>query len=271
MSSLFDSLSPVPVRERAVGAGFVLLGVYLNIPYAVLGATFEYPAILRRPAGEVLERFAAGGPALVWTWEAFALAAVALVPLAVAGWRVTSGERAGRDWANLAAVAGMAAGVFQALGLVRWVFAVPYLAQAYTAPESTAAAREAAVLVFEGLHRFAGVAVGEHLGQLATAAWAGALSVAWWRSGRLGRGAAALGLGAAGAILAGLAEGFATVLDFDPGVLGLGTMVGYLALSVWMVWAGAALWRGGRRARVDVSPLGRPARGRPAGSVPSSV
>jgi hypothetical protein len=258
MTSSLHAFSSPPERERLVGAGFVLLGVYLNIPYAVLGATFDYPGILRRPAGEVLERFAAGGPALVWTWEAFALAAVALVPLAVAGWRVTAGTRAGRGWENLAAVAGVLAGVFQALGLVRWVFAVPYLAEAYTAPWAAVATREAAVLVFEGLHRFAGVAVGEHLGQLATAAWAGALSVAWWRAGRLGRGAAALGLGAAAAILAGLAEGFATVLEFDPGVLGLGTMVGYLALSVWMVWTGTALWRGGRRKRAEVNPPTRP-------------
>ena len=51
-------------------------------------------------------------------------------------------------------------------------------------------------------------------------------------------------VGAAAALIAfGLAEGFTTVIAFDPGVLGLATPVGYVALSVWMVAVGVSFIR----------------------------
>src|ERR687890_1828687 len=36
----------------------------------VLSSTFDWPDILREPAGVVLPAFAAGGPSLIWTWFA---------------------------------------------------------------------------------------------------------------------------------------------------------------------------------------------------------
>ena len=36
-----------------------------NAGYAALALRFEYPGILRRPTGEILERFRAGGTGLV--------------------------------------------------------------------------------------------------------------------------------------------------------------------------------------------------------------
>jgi len=71
-----------PARP-ALGTATIALAILFNLPYALLAASFDYPAILRHPPAEVLARFAAGGAGLVLTWYAFALAALALTPLAI--------------------------------------------------------------------------------------------------------------------------------------------------------------------------------------------
>ena len=70
-------------RQPALGIAAIALAILFNLPYAILAASFDYPAILRRPPAEVLTRFAEGGAGLVLTWYAFALAALALTPLAI--------------------------------------------------------------------------------------------------------------------------------------------------------------------------------------------
>lgn len=212
----------------------ILLGIYLNVPFTILGLVFSYPGILRRPTGEILTRFEAGGPFLLGFWYSFLLAALAMMVLAGTARRLGSG----------ASVAGLLAGMFQAIGLIRWVFVVPGLARAYTAPVSTAATREATTVVFDALHAYAGVAIGEHLGQLATAVWAVLFASSLRRAGRIPNWQLRLAWTAAALILAGLVEGFATVLPFDPGVLGVATPLGFIVLSVWMVAAGLSLYRG---------------------------
>ena len=69
---------------------------------------------------------------------------------------------------------GVAAGLVQALGLVRWPFAVPELARRYLAapdgPDGEATRRTVEV-TFATLHRLLGVGIGEHLGYLLTGLW----------------------------------------------------------------------------------------------------
>src|SRR5689334_24158574 len=61
---------------------------------------------------------------------------------------------------------GVLAGAVQFLGLIRWPFLVPSLADMYTDPESTQATRDGVAVVFQAFHRYAGMAIGEHLGFL---------------------------------------------------------------------------------------------------------
>ena len=81
------------------GILLIVLPIAFNVAFAALAARFDYPDILRRPTGEVLERFRAGGSSLVLLWWAFAMTAVLLAP----GSRAAVGEphgcrrRAARD------------------------------------------------------------------------------------------------------------------------------------------------------------------------------
>jgi hypothetical protein len=217
-----------------LGAAAIAEAVAFNLAFGRLAASFDYPDILRRPAAEVLDAFVAGGPALVLTWYAFALSALAMVPLAL-GLALSGGTSAARV---SAAVLGALAGTVQAIGLVRWVFAVPMLAQ-------LGDGREAAFLI---LNQWGGVGVGEHLGYLLTAGFLAAMAIA-----ELGEGARirpAVALVSAAAMVAGSWEGVALALGTDGSLFGLAAVVGYLGLSAWLVMEGAVWFLPGRAPRL---------------------
>src|SRR5829696_264812 len=130
-------------------AGLLLIAVPLafNAAFALLAARFDYPDILRRPTGDVLAAFRAGGTSLVLLWWAFALTAVLLAPLVVLLSSVISD--ADRTLLAVGTTVGVLAAVVQFLGLVRWPFLVPYLARAAAEPDASAARGEAIDIVFQ--------------------------------------------------------------------------------------------------------------------------
>jgi hypothetical protein len=222
---------------RGIGISLIVFAVYFNLPYAWLGSHFDYPAILRRPPGAILEAFAAGGAPLILAWAAFALAAILLAPVAVALAHVTR-----RDGASAIAALGIAAAVTQAIGLSRWVYAVPGLAARWS-QSSDPAVRAAIETSFTTLHQFAGVGIGEAIGQTLTAFWLIGAALAQRHHPRFGRALAITGIAGGVILLLGLVEGLATVLSFDPGLFGLAAMIGFLVLTVWLIWTGVRCLR----------------------------
>jgi hypothetical protein len=230
------------MQRTLLGLAALLLAIGYNLPFAGLAARFDYPDILRRPAGEVLEAFAAGGPALVLTWYAFALSAVALILFAPALALGTA------DWvrrpglAVAAATVGALAGLAQAIGLMRWVFAIPGMAAAYAEPGTDAATRAALEVGFGLLNQWGGVAIGEHLGQMLTVVWVGLAAMqAWYCRLPLSRVAALPAALAVIGITLGLGEGLSLALGHEAPVLGMLAVAGFLALSLWLVILGAGL------------------------------
>ncbi len=216
-------------------------GIYLNIPFAILGAIFDYPNILRQPAAEVLLQFQAGGGRLLATWYAFALVALLFPFVVLLLHRVRGSEN--ETWWRLGTVAGILAGALQLLGLIRWVFVVPSLAAVFSDPQSSPASRDAAVVIFQALHQYAGVALGEHLGQLFTALWVLFVAAASFRSRIFTKWQGVAGVLIAVSLLLGLVEGFATVIAFDPGVFGVLPMFSFIALTLWVISLGISCLR----------------------------
>lgn len=158
-------------RPALVKAGVALatVAVLANVPYSALIALFDYDDVLRRPAGEVLELFHAGGSILVLAWWTFALSAIGFAVAAM-----LLGEALKEDKARLATgftLFGVLSGVFQAAALLRWTFAIPAVATAYVQGAEGSAERAAAVASYEALNTFAGVGMGEHLGQVLLMVW----------------------------------------------------------------------------------------------------
>lgn len=227
-------------RRRRTGWALLAFAVAMNVPFALLAATFDYPDVLRRGPGEVLPGFRAGGVGLLLQWYAYAAVAAAFVPLSLALRRVLPVPRRGLDGLVLL---GAFAGVFQVLGLLRWVFVVPSLAAAYVEPGASDATRAAAAQVFTAVHQLFGVAIGEHLGQLTTAMWTFVVVRALAGAAWCARPVRWLGTLAGALLVVGQAEAFATVVPMPLGPLALAVPVGFLLWACWLGALGIALVR----------------------------
>ena len=215
--------------SHLTGAALVALALYFNLPFARLAIIFDYPDILRRPPDQIFAAFAAGGSELVLTWYAFVLAALLFVPVSMA-YALGSGRlKTGAELAITAAIIGALAGLLQAVGLLRWVLVVPGL----VATKDTAG--------FALIHAYAGLGLGEHLGQLVTALYV--TLVAMLQSREAARKTALLGASTAALIAVGAMEGPILALGISAGPIPLAAIAGYLSLTLWLILSGVTLIR----------------------------
>jgi hypothetical protein len=218
------------------GLLLILTPIAFNVFFTMLSMTFEYPDILREPAGDVLRKFDDGGTGLIATWYGFMLTAVLFVPLAVMVHKVL--VRPDTPYLAVATAFGVVAGIVQFLGLVRWPLLVPYLADTYLDPASSESTKESTLVVFEAFNRYAGVAVGENLGYLFTALWTLMVALAMFGSELPFRTwLGGLGMVSALAILLGTLEpaGFEPAADI--------VVVGYILWSIWLLLFGVFVVR----------------------------
>jgi hypothetical protein len=153
--------------EFAAALLLIAVPVAFNVTFTLLARSFSYPDILRQSAGSILTAFGAGGSRLIVQWWAFALTALLMVPVVV----LMGSLFAAGPLRTLAVVTGILSALVQTLGLMRWPFVVPLLARRYLDPRATQSQRDGAEAIFDALHRYLGVGVGEHLGYLLTASW----------------------------------------------------------------------------------------------------
>ena len=221
------------------GVALIATTVWFNVWFTLLAQRFDYPDVLRRPTAEILDRFRAGGPALILMWWAFMLSGVLLVVVAVLLFDVL-GEGAPTA-ALFALVVGVLAGVVQALGLLRWVYLVPALARADADPGASEETRAAVAVTFRAFHQYLGVGVGEHLGYLLTGAWTALVGVVILRGDAVtdwvGWLALPIGLG----LVACSAEFLGPNEERGWELAGRAVPLLYVAWSLWLVVLGIAL------------------------------
>jgi hypothetical protein len=155
--------------RQTTGWLLIVTSLLMLVSFTYLQITFEYPDILRKETDYILQHYMAGGVNLLAAWYGLMFSAVLLAPLAVLLGRVL--QKDGGWIMRLAVTFGVMAAMVQFLGLIRWVFLVPYLTGVYTDPQASESARAAAEVVFQSANWYFGAAVGEHLGYLFTSAW----------------------------------------------------------------------------------------------------
>jgi hypothetical protein len=231
--------------RKMTGILLILGGILVNVPYTLLIMTFDYPDILREPTADILTRFAAGGPRLIWTWLAFAwvgvpiLLGILLLPKALVDGK---GPNRGQLAGDLAQFFGATSLITQMIGLLRWPFVVPVLARLYTTPEATTATREAILAVFQAVHQYGGVVLGEHIGQTFTIVWMILLSLSLLRQERVPRWLPWAGFVAAGVYAMAQGELLATVIPGFP-TWDMAGLVGSLLWLGWLIALGIVLLR----------------------------
>jgi hypothetical protein len=215
------------------GLFLIIVPIAFNVTFLLLGRAFEYPDILRKPTDYVLRQFKAGGASLRWLWYAFMFSAVLFTPVPVIVQQLFQPEVP--SFLVVGTTIGVLAGAVQFLGLIRWPFLVTSLAEMYTAPDSTQATRDAAVVVFQAFHRYVGVAVGEHLGYLFTSIWTVLVCMAILGTQLVSPLLGWLGILPAIGVFIGVFE--------ETGFKAAGAInaISYLLWSVWLIAFGAAL------------------------------
>jgi hypothetical protein len=212
---------------KIIGLLFLAGAFGVLVPYTLLTIIFQYPDVLRLDAAVILTRFHDGGQKLVLTWFLFAIGGLPLFPA-----YILLGKTLERNsLASVATTIGITGLVVQVIGLLRWTFVIPVISQTYaTAVDEVTKA--AAVMSFKTIHQFAGVLLGEHLGQLFTVTWTILMSVSLYRTGLISKWTAWFGYGSAFIYLMAQAELLATVMPGIP----VWEMAGFIGSTLWLVW-----------------------------------
>ena len=259
----------LPAFRRVTGALFVVGAIAFAAAATVLSSTFDWPDILREPAGVVLPAFAAGGPSLVWTWFAtgwtYAILAVPILLLpAVLGRRDDPVLR-------VATYVGATSVLLSLIGFLRWVFVVPPLAHAYVTGDATTRAAVGAAWMAQ--HQFGGALLGEHLGQLLAIGWSVTLSVIIVRSRVLPRWLGAAGLVVSAIYLFNQGDILATAVPGFP-VFDLAGLIGSTGWGLWVAVLGVTVLLSAIRAPMpangDIPSARAPDRIRPVTTGPRS-
>lgn len=212
---------------KKTGILFILGAIGVFVPYTILTIIFQYPDILRKPAGTILTKFQEGGTPLILTWWAFAVLGL---PLIVAYSRTGVLLRKTHPQLSWATTIGITGLIAQMIGLLRWVFVVPVLAQDYTTGD--AIVQQFSITAFKMIHQFGGVLLGEYIGQLFTIIWTIAMSWLLLKAGFIPRWITVLGYIASLIYLLAQTELFQTVIPSFP-VVGF---AGFLGSTLWLVW-----------------------------------
>jgi hypothetical protein len=215
-------------KEKTIGLLLIAGAAGVFIPYTILTIIFEYPDILREDTAIILTKFHEGGNKLIGTWFAFALLGLPLVPAYILiGQKLENRSMLVRT-ATTIGVIGL---VVQMIGLLRWTFVVPVLANSFlNAPDE--ATKAAAIMSFKTIHQFGGVILGEHLGQLLTIIWTVLISISFIKLKLFPKWVSLLGFISSFIYLLAQAELFATVIPGFP----VWDMAGFIGSTLWLIW-----------------------------------
>lgn len=229
-------------RDALPGVTGLLLiveAVILAVSALVLGAIFDFPDILREPAGVVLNRFNENPGSIRATYYVFLLSSLLLVPIALSLHDLLSRGRA-PVLLNVATTFGILTGLTQLLGFIRWPIMMPYLADTYANPQSSQATRDAVVVTYETFNRYAGMAIGEHLGWVFTGLWLIFLSVVMVESPIVPRWMGLAGVVIGAAFLVSTLEQFRIGLEDELGLLNFAVNT---VFSFWLIALAVVLFR----------------------------
>lgn len=224
---------------RSTGILFIVLVVLLNIPYMLLIQNFEYDDILREPVDYVLQKFQAGGAGLILTWFTFGFAALLFIPASTLLHQIMAREDT--PYLKTATFMGALSGILQSVGLMRWVFVVPMLANLYTSSTASQTTRQAVSVVYQVVHQYGGVVIGEYVGQTLLIFWTVGVGLAMLHSPLFKSWVAYFGLMTVPLLILGQSELLATVIPSLP--VWEVTPIGFILWEVWILMIGISLLR----------------------------
>ena len=213
----------------------VIEAFLIFVPLIVLGRAINWPASLDEPASVnlplILEQF----PAMFTGYSIYLVYSLLFWPVALVAGKVIFGRA---DSVLLQVANGFAAlsALARALGIVRWLFAMPVLAAIYVDPATSAELQDSISVVYEMLNAYAG-GIGELLGvNMFAAIWLSIMSFQMLRSADWPNWLAALGFIGVASLLYNLLN----AVGIDTGAM---ITVAVSVMHFWMLGAAYVIWR----------------------------
>jgi hypothetical protein len=234
------TLPPIPAAEATrrswpLGLFLIAEGALALAPLAILGPAIGWPASLDAPAAQQLAAIQAAPGALQAGYGLYLLYSLLIAPLMI----VLAARQFGglhRPLAATVAALGALSALARAIGILRWLTAMPELATAHAAAEP--AQRAVIEQVFA-----ATTAYGGGIGELLGVSLLMALSLGLYAGASLVLRLGAAWLNTLGLVAALLLAGLALPAFGGPDLVPVAAAVS--VLSVWMWAAGLrAFWRG---------------------------
>jgi hypothetical protein len=215
---------------KTAGLWFVILPPLYILIFTMMSLYFDYPAILREPAGHILRLYQEKGVLLKGYWYGLVVCSFLIIFLAIVTHNLLDTGKKSLSL-QFATVSGIIAGLANALGFVRWMWLVPNLAGMYLDPHATEVTREAVKITFESFHLYAGFSIGEHFGMSLLGIWGVIISCKLLGTKLLNRWLAWIGIAVSAGVAFGALEGF--------GIEAAGLVVA-LCSNLWGIWMIAA-------------------------------
>lgn len=194
--------------NRSTGIVLIIQGLLIFAPVIVLGAAINWPDSLGDPASIALPRLLEQIDGVRLGYGAYFAYSVLFLVSSTLLVRVLVTQRGDSALLKIALGAGALSSLARTIGIIRWLVAMPALANLYVDPAASAGTREAIVVAFEALNAFGG-SIGELLGVTTFAAiWVFITSAIIVREGTLPRWLGVFGLIAAASMLLNLVELF---------------------------------------------------------------
>jgi hypothetical protein len=211
---------PLSGSARLVGVLTVLTPLAMGASFGLLSARFDYPAVMNRPATDVLRSVHNAGGEVKIYWLGVVLAAGALLLVSVALPALVAGRH--REVSAMVAAAGSVAALMTVLDTSQWVWLYPNMADHWAA--AGPALRVTIEQDWQNYHQLLGEGVGRYLATLFSGIWALGLGTIMLSDGRWPRVLGAAGVAA--------------------GVLFLASALPALSFSAWgaLNTAGFAIW-----------------------------
>ncbi len=220
-------------KIRKAYLGFTLFHVVImHIAYFILSATFDFPEVLRRHPGDMLNLYTQNLSINILAYYLFTLSGLTFVGLVLI-LHYCFLERGPELTA--ASVFGVLTGVFQSFGFGRWAFLVPVIAARYR--EASEQGQQTLLMILEAFHAYAGVLVGENLAFVCQGIWTILISVSVIKRTALPRV-----LGQVGVVI-GIFVGSYSLEQFGGvfAVLGILNVAFQIAWLLWLVTIGVYL------------------------------
>lgn len=220
-------------RSRKVAAALIIIfDVLIFIPLIVLGISIDWPNNLDKDAEHNLPLLLEEDTSVFWGYFAYLVYSILFYPMANAMGSVLAQSDSSNLWLKVGSGFAALSAVARAIGLSRWLFAMPTLARRYVDPNTSDMAKEAISISYEMLNSYGG-GIGELLGvSLCAALWVVCTSVLFVQSTEWPTWMGLAGFLVAIDLAINLLE--MSILDYD---VGINLTLSVVLLHIWLLLA----------------------------------